>query len=106
MIWLSNLSGTLSLRAQGTSEPTDAGHENSPQVSLTADERAWLMAHPNIRLGYTESLEPDVIANPDGTYSGMVVDILDLLNERLGTDFGLEVYSIPELLKNAQERKV
>ncbi|MFC1636499.1 transporter substrate-binding domain-containing protein [Planctomycetota bacterium] len=75
-------------------------------ISLTEEEHTWLKAHPDIVLGYTDTLEPDVIVNSDGTYSGMVVDILNELNEKLGTDIRLGIYPIPKLLKNAQERKV
>ena len=75
-------------------------------VSLSPGERTWLKNHPNITLGYTDAFEPEIIANPDGTYSGMVVDILEKLNKKLGTDFGLRIYSIPQLLENAKAKKV
>ena len=75
-------------------------------IELTSEERAWLKAHPDIRLGYTDTLEPEVIVDPDGTYSGMLVDFLDALNERLGTRIGLRVYSIPELLDKAKTKSI
>ena len=40
--------------------------EPAPSISLTAREQAWLQAHPDIRLGYIDTAEPEVIANPDG----------------------------------------
>lgn len=36
----------------------------------------------------------------------MVVDFLDALNKKLGTDFGLRIYAIPQLLENAQAKEV
>jgi hypothetical protein len=55
-----------------------------PTVSLTAKEWAWLKEHPNIVLAYTDAFEPEIIVNPDGSYRGIQVDILDDLNRRLG----------------------
>ena len=76
------------------------------EVSLTEEERAWLKAHPDIQFGYTDALEPEVVVNPDGTYSGMVVDFLDDLNGKLGTDFGLRIDSIPNILEKAKTKEV
>ncbi|NQT68042.1 MAG: transporter substrate-binding domain-containing protein [Desulfobacteraceae bacterium] len=85
-----------------------ANHNNSskPGLRLTAAEETWLKEHPDIELGYTDEFEPEVIANSDGTYSGMVVDFLDALNKKLGTDFGLRIYAVPQLLENAQAKEV
>ncbi|MFC1821982.1 transporter substrate-binding domain-containing protein [Thermodesulfobacteriota bacterium] len=80
--------------------------ESEHAVSLTSEEQTWLKAHPDIRLGYTDTLEPEVIDNRDGTYSGMVVDFLDALNEKLGSEIGLRVYSIPELLDKAKNKRI
>ena len=43
-------------------------------VELTEEERVWLKAHPDITLGYTDAFEPEIIVNPDGTYSGLVAE--------------------------------
>ena len=80
--------------------------ETEPTIVLTSEERVWLRDHPDIQLGYTDTLEPEVIVNSDGTYSGMVVDFLDALNEKLGTEIGLRVYSIPELLDKAKNKRI
>jgi len=48
--------------------------QSAPAVSLTAEERAWLKAHPDIQLGYTDVFEPEIIVNPDGTYFGLVAE--------------------------------
>ena len=77
-----------------------------PTVKLTPEERAWLKAHPNIRLGYVDSHEPQVIVNPDGTHSGIVVDLLEGLNRRLGTAFRLEVYPIKTLINKAKSKGI
>jgi len=61
------------------SAPLYAGNNVSMTVSgklveLTEQERAWLKVHPDITLGYTDAFEPEIIVNPDGTYSGLVAE--------------------------------
>ena len=75
------------------------------RVVLTPEEQTWLKAHPNIVLAYLDA-EPEVIANPDGSYSGMLVDFLAELNRRLGTQIGLEIDTIPAILEQAKTKKV
>ena len=58
------------------------------------------------RLFVVERWGTIVIVNPDGTYSGMVVDFLEALNKKLGTDFGLRIYEIPQLLEKARAKEV
>jgi len=55
----------------------------APEIALTAEEQAWLKAHPDIRLGYIDTAEPEVITNPDGSHSGILIDFLAALNRRL-----------------------
>ena len=76
------------------------------QVELTPDERIWLDQHPNIELGYTDVFEPGIIVNEDGSYSGTLVDILELLNQRLGTDFSPTAKSIPELIRQVNDKEL
>jgi len=80
--------------------------EPEPIVALTPGERAWLEAHPNIELGYTDSFEPEVIVNPDGSYRGIVVDILDELNKRLGTHIVLRIDPIPTVIDKAKTKDI
>ena len=77
-----------------------------PVVALTAQERAWLKAHPNIVLAYTDTFEPEVIVNPDGSHSGILVDFLDEMNRRLGTRITLRIDSIPVILQKAKNKEV
>jgi len=65
-----------------------------PVVSLTDEEQAWLKAHPNIQMRFTGAFEPTLIVNPDGSYRGSLVDILDALNTRLGKERFFESKSI------------
>jgi two-component system sensor histidine kinase EvgS len=58
-----------------------------PMVTLTAEEQAWLAAHPDIALGAPTTYPPFVIKRNDGTHVGMLVDYLEavsrLLNHRI-----------------------
>lgn len=83
----------------GTEQP------NESQVLLTGEEQAWLKAHPDIVLGYTDTHEPIVIVNSDGTLDGILVDFLDELNELLGTSISLRIDTIPEVLDNAKTKE-
>ncbi|MEO5342920.1 MAG: transporter substrate-binding domain-containing protein [Gammaproteobacteria bacterium SHHR-1] len=62
-----------------------------PALDLSVEERAWLDAHPRIVLGISDQFQPDVFINPDGSRSGLVVDYLRLLNQRLGNRLQLHV---------------
>ncbi len=76
------------------------------KISLTESETAWLKAHPDIVLGYTDTFEPEVIVNPDGSYQGIMVDFLDALNQRLGTRIRLRIDPVPELVEKTQKKEV
>ena len=55
------------------------------QVDLTAAERAWMAAHPVIRLGIDNEWRP-VEFSDEGVHRGFTADYLALLNERLGAN--------------------
>jgi len=70
---------------------------------LTLEERAWLKAHPDIRFAYTNDYQPTLIAHKDGRVTGSMKDMLDLLNAKLGTDFGIVVTDLetgPKMVQN------
>ena len=79
---------------------------SAPAIRLTAEERAWLEAHPDIRLGFTDAIEPSVIVSDDGKYSGIYVDFLDKLNKRLGTRIGLHIDSTANIIQKAKAKEV
>ncbi len=81
------------------------GISSEPAAPLTEEEQAWLQAHPDIELGYTDAFEPEVIVNPDGAYRGILIDSLAQLNRRLGTRISLRIDRIPEMLAKAQRRE-
>jgi two-component system sensor histidine kinase EvgS len=77
-----------------------------PVVSLTAEERAWLKAHRDIRFVFSDNYPPIVIVGADGSLSGIMKDMLDLLNQRLGTDFAITTTSTKSLIEMVMTKKV
>ena len=73
---------------------------------LSPEERAWLASNPEIVFGYTDTFEPAVIVDKDGSYRGTLVDFLELLNQRLGTDFKLTVGPIPDIFKQVSRKEL
>ena len=53
-------------------------------VDLTEVERAWIRAHPTIRLGIDPEFAPFEFVAEDGSYQGMASDFVGVLNQRLG----------------------
>jgi len=59
------------------------------RLNLTADEKEWLMLHPEIRVAPDPDFAPFEWFSIDGTYKGMAVDYLRLVEQRLGIKFVL-----------------
>ncbi len=75
-------------------------------IQLTEAEESFLKEHPVIRLGGDPSLEPYLIANPDGTYSGIEKDILNRIQELSGLKIEIVGGLWQEVVKMAQERQI
>jgi PAS domain S-box-containing protein len=56
-------------------------------ISLSAEERAWLAEHPKIRFTGDPDWLPQEAFTSEGQYIGIVADILDLIEARLGIIF-------------------
>ncbi len=87
-------------------QPTTSNNQEDRRVVLTPEEQAWLKAHPDIQLAYTDAFEPEVIVNPDGSLTGILVDFLEELNKRLRTRITLRIDSIPAILEKAKTKEV
>jgi two-component system sensor histidine kinase EvgS len=82
------------------------GQASGPAVPLTAEERAWLKSHPDIRFVFSNDYQPALIAQEDGSVTGILKDMLDLLNARLGTHFGITVTDLETGRKMARNKDV
>ncbi|HSY53480.1 MAG TPA: transporter substrate-binding domain-containing protein [Opitutaceae bacterium] len=63
------------------------------EIDLTPAEHAWLLAHPRIRVGCTPDWLPFSFAEADGKLSGIDIDMLALLSQRLGVDLEMSTAS-------------
>jgi len=76
------------------------------RLRLGPHQRAWLEAHPNIRLGFANHFPPFLQQDRDGVQSGLLVDLLRQLNLSLGTDIKIVTGPWSEILEQAQGRQV
>ncbi|WP_321414618.1 transporter substrate-binding domain-containing protein [uncultured Desulfobacter sp.] len=75
---------------------------NDSGVDLTPEEKAWLSAHPVIRIGIGESWAPFVFKKKDGHLEGYDVDFLTLINDLTGADIQLVAGLWHDMVENAQ----
>jgi len=94
------------VRAGAQVPSPDVPVSSATLVTLTPEERAWLDAHRDIVLGYAEGHEPEVIVDPDGSYRGILVDILTELNRRLGARLRLHIGPVAQTLDRVQRKEI
>jgi signal transduction histidine kinase/DNA-binding NarL/FixJ family response regulator len=73
---------------------------------LTPAERAWLAAHPEIRLGVGEEWEPWVVRRESGEVAGFASDHLALLGRKLQSRFRLEAGPWRTIVAKAAAREL
>ena len=69
--------------ALGAPLPTDAPLD----PGLTAEEKSWIAAHPEVSVAFSESFPPYSQRLPDGRMVGIDLDYLDLIARRTGLVF-------------------
>ncbi len=77
-----------------------------PVVRFTDEEKKWLEAHPEIRLGFNPDMEPYVIVAEDGSLSGLLIEIYEKLQEILGIDIKIEIEYWPKMIEKARNGAV
>jgi signal transduction histidine kinase len=65
--------------------------ETSRVVTLTAEEGAWVAAHPIIRAGHDPLYSPYAMQNTVGQIVGIDADYLELISQRTGLKFQNEI---------------
>ena len=77
------------------------------RVSLTPEEKAWLAEHPVITLTTLPNWQPFVITDEKtGELSGIDVEFIKLLNQRLGDAIRIETYDWATLVQMSKEHQV
>lgn len=76
-------------------------------VALSAEEKAWLKAHPVIRLAPDPDFPPTEFLDANGDYRGLAADYVALVQKRLGIRFQIvKPGNWAEVLKKARHREV
>lgn len=76
-------------------------------LSLSNNEKAWLLAHPLIKVGMDSEYAPYEWVNKNGNYVGMAVDYLHLLEGKLGIQFEIvQGKSWPEVVDLAKKGEI
>jgi PAS domain S-box-containing protein len=76
-------------------------------VSLTIEERAWLNAHPVIRLAPDPDFPPTEFFDANGKYIGIAADYVALMQKRLGVRFQVvKLRDWSEVLIKARRREI
>jgi len=77
------------------------------EVALTAGEKAWLKAHPVIRLAPDPDFPPTEFLDANGAYRGLAADYMALVQKRLGIRFQIvKLDNWAQVLKKARQREV
>ncbi|MGE4557751.1 MAG: transporter substrate-binding domain-containing protein [Desulfovibrionaceae bacterium] len=80
--------------------------EASNELGLTQEELRYIQEHPVITLGTDETFDPFVHRNNDGSYSGIDVDIANLIAEKTGLRFRFTLGKFADILKRAERREI
>lgn len=57
------------------------------ELTFTAEEKAWLKAHPVIRVGVDRAYAPLEFVDEQGQYQGMANDLFKLIKQQTGLEF-------------------
>lgn len=75
-------------------------------LELTQEEENWIEAHPQIKLGISQTWKPFIIKKKDNTLEGIDVDFINEINKSTG----LEIELIPgiwhEIIEQATTRQI
>lgn len=77
------------------------------EIDLTEEEEAWLAEQPEIVLGTATGYAPLLFKGVDGRYDGMLTDLYDELNRRLGNKLRLHIEdSWSRVQEKAKDREI
>ncbi len=79
----------------------------APELNLTDAERAWLAAHPVIRIGVDPAYAPYAFIDSAGQPAGVAAEITEIVRQRLGIRLELvRGLSWPQILEAARKREL
>jgi two-component system sensor histidine kinase/response regulator len=75
-------------------------------VELSDEERAWLVKHPSIRLGFNPGMQPLLIQDANGKNSGILPEIFAQLEVLTGLNISVEVGPWHETIQQARQGEI
>lgn len=85
----------------------ETNNKSIGELQLTNEEIEWLKEHPKIRVAHDGFFPPYSYIDETGEYKGYVIDLMDIMAEKLGIQ--IEAYSNPTwsyLFSAAQKKEV
>lgn len=105
--WLAAITAWLLLAGAGAGATALAVDPANTGLSLTPGERAWLAAHPEIRLAPDPDFPPIEYLDEHGRYRGIAADYAALIERKLGIKFTIvQLNSWNEVLEKARNREI
>ncbi len=71
-------------------------------LDLTPAERRFIQEHPVVTIGAGESFDPFINRNPDGSLSGIDIDVTRLISEKTGLTFRFTLGEWKDIVKRAE----
>lgn len=85
-----------------------AGHESASntQATLSAEEQAWIKAHPQISVGAEPDWVPFSFSDNKGQFRGVAKDYLDLIAQKTGLKLNVAMDQWAHQLQKLRDKKV
>ncbi len=77
---------------------------NGNGLQLTTREKAWLSAHPVVRIGMIPGFEPYMFVGENGEFQGIIPDLAALIQDRADFRFESVSFHITELTSGIRNR--
>lgn len=73
-------------------------------LNLTEEEKAWLSAHPIIRIGIDAGYAPYSFLDKNGSFIGVAPDLISLISKKLGVKFeAIPGLTWPQIVQGSRE---
>lgn len=83
----------------------DFFYDHRIKAKLSRDEKLWLRKHAPITFALDSHWTPLVLRDSQGEWEGMYVDLLAIINKKLGSDFVIKPGSWGKIINSVNQRK-
>ena len=105
-IWSNTTSNTIDNSTENTETSEDIHYitRTVEGIDLTVEEKAWLGAHPVIRVGADPAWSPLEFIGNNGEYQGIAIDYLEIIERSLGIRFQFVRENWQDLIELAKKQ--